>query len=119
MLPNLKEVAQMALTFMLATVGWIIFRAENIGQAWNYLASIPTRSLFTIPWHSPLIRNLHLFAFIALMLAVEWIHRRQGYPLQLSKVKSRVLRYTLYLTILVIIVLFNTGTGNQFIYFQF
>ena len=119
LLPNLKECAQMLITFLLATIGWIIFRADNIGQAWHYIAAIPNASLFAKPWHPAPIHYLHLFAFILLMLVEEWLHRNHGHPLQFSHIKPRALRFALYLVILAAIALFNPGTGNQFIYFQF
>ena len=118
-LPSLKECGQMLLTFLLATIGWIIFRADNIASAWHYIASIPNATLFAKPWHPTPIHYLHLFAFILIMLAEEWHHRSHGCPLQFSHIKPRALRFALYLVILVAIALFNPGTGNQFIYFQF
>ena len=118
-LPSLKECAQMLLTFLLATIGWIIFRSENIASAWHYIASIPNATLFAKPWYPTPIHYLHLFAFIIFMLAAEWLHRNQGSPLQFPRIRPRAIRFTLYLVILVAIVLFNPGTGNQFIYFQF
>ncbi|MDR0745689.1 MAG: MBOAT family protein, partial [Mediterranea sp.] len=39
-LPNLKEACQMLTTFLLVVIGWIIFRAETIHQAWDYLSCI-------------------------------------------------------------------------------
>lgn len=119
MLPNLKECGQMLLTFLLATIGWIIFRADNIGHAWHYITAIIGQNLLTIPSHPDPIHYMHLFTFIFLMLVEEWCHRSQGCPLQFSRIKSRAVRFTLYLIILVTITLFNPGTGNQFIYFQF
>ena len=119
LLPSIKECGQILLTFILATLGWIIFRADTIGDALHYIASIPTASLLAKPWHPSPIHYLHLFTFIALMLLEEWVHRSQGLPLQFKHSKSCALRFLIYLTIVVTIALFNTGTGNQFIYFQF
>ena len=39
-LPTFKEAGQMLLTFFLAVIGWIIFRAESIGQAWEYVCGM-------------------------------------------------------------------------------
>ena len=119
LLPNMKEFGQILLTFLLATIGWIIFRADNIGHAWHYITAIISQGILTIPNHTNPIHYLHLFIFIFLMLAEEWNHRRHGYPLQFSHIKTRVVRFALYLLILVTIALFNPGAGNQFIYFQF
>ena len=48
-LPTLKEFGQMLLTFILVVIGWIIFRADSIGQAGDYMRHICTSSLFTLP----------------------------------------------------------------------
>ncbi len=37
-IPSIKEFVQMSITFMLALIGWIIFRADNIGSALDYIA---------------------------------------------------------------------------------
>ena len=36
-LPVLKDLGRMLLTFALVVFGGIIFRAENIGEAWEYM----------------------------------------------------------------------------------
>ena len=41
-MPNMKECFQMGLTFFLVVIGWIIFRAQSMGQAIDYL-----RCMFT------------------------------------------------------------------------
>ena len=46
--PSLKELFQMLLTFCLAVIGWVIFRAETMTDAINYLASLFSPSLFDI-----------------------------------------------------------------------
>ena len=119
LLPSIKESGAMLLTFLLATIGWIIFRADNIVQAWHYISAIPGKGLLTIPSHPSPIHYMHLFAFIFLVLVEEWCHRSQGCPLQFSRIRPRAIRFALYLVVLVTIALFNPGTGNQFIYFQF
>ena len=36
-LPTWKELAQMLLTFVLVTIGWILFRADNITTAFDFI----------------------------------------------------------------------------------
>ena len=48
-LPTLKEAGQMILTFFLAVFGWIIFRADSIGQAREYVCGMANKSLITSP----------------------------------------------------------------------
>ncbi len=45
-LNNVKSIFQVGLTFVLAVIGWIIFRAESIGQAVDYFRHVFTNKLF-------------------------------------------------------------------------
>ena len=112
-LPSLKEFGQMLLTFLLAMIGWVLFRSETIGTAWNFLYGIFNSSLFTkpsIPFKTVL--------FVVIMLVVEWIQRKKVHGLVMDGVKSGVLRYACYLAVLLTI--FVYGVFNEtFIYFQF
>lgn len=42
-LPTFRELVNMILTFSLATLAWIVFRAENIAHAWQYVSKIFSR----------------------------------------------------------------------------
>ena len=110
-IPSLKEFFQMLITFIFATIGWIIFRSENIGQALYFFKNIFNSSLFEIPEIS------RTFVFIAIMLIVEWLNRKKEHAFQIS-IKSKILRYIVYYAIMLTIVLFS-GVQEQFIYFQF
>ena len=48
-LPTVKEALQMLMTFLLVVLGWVIFRAETIGQAWEYIARMFTHFTFRLP----------------------------------------------------------------------
>ena len=48
-LPSIKELFQMGITFALATLGWIFFRADSIGQAFAYIGNIFSKSLISDP----------------------------------------------------------------------
>lgn len=37
LLPSVKELLQIIITFLLVVIGWIIFRSEDINQAYNYI----------------------------------------------------------------------------------
>ena len=120
-LPTLKETGQMLLTFFLAVMGWIIFRAENIGQAWEYVCGIFNKNLFAGPFL--INRNdIPTFVFIVLMLMVEWLYRAKEHVLkidykQLSKPQKFFYWLMLYL-IIVVVVMFSSS-NQTFIYFQF
>ena len=114
-LPSLKEAGQMLLTFFLATVGWIIFRADSIGQAWNYMRGICSSSLFSHPDASG-VTGFSLA--ICVMLLVEWFQRDKEHGLDLSGIKTGVVRYAAYLAVLFMTFALGGHTVN-FIYFQF
>ncbi len=115
LLPSLKEVGQMLLTFFLVVIGWVVFRAESIGQAWDYLGGIFSASLFTRP-DAPGVTG---FSFaIVVMLLVEWVQRSKRHGLDLSGIKYGAVRYAAYLAALFLIFALG-GQAENFIYFQF
>lgn len=112
-LPSLKEFGQMLLTFLLAMIGWVLFRSETIGQAWDFLCGMFSKSLFAMP--SIPVKTL---LFVLIMLVVEWIQRKKEHGFVMDGVKSGVVRYACYLAVLVVIFVF--GVFNEsFIYCQF
>lgn len=113
MFPSLKEFAQMLLTFLLAMIGWVLFRSETIGQAWDFLGGMFSKSLFAVP--SVPAKTL---LFVVVMLVVEWIQRKREHGFAMEGIKSGALRYTCYIAVLAVIFIF--GVFNEtFIYFQF
>jgi alginate O-acetyltransferase complex protein AlgI len=118
-LPTLKELLFMLLTFGLTVVAWIFFRAENIGHAVNYLSEILSTSLFSAPKFSGSQGALPTIILVCVFIFIEWIGREQQYAIANLGLKWKSpIRYTMYYTIIVVIILFG-GKGQQFIYFQF
>ena len=116
-LPNIKEALQIALTFFLAVIGWIIFRAESISQAACYLTSIVTHQFFDA---SKLYGTDYLCSGILLLL-IEWQQRDKQHALQFSPkglFKYTTIRYGIYLAILLLLIKYS-GEVQTFIYFQF
>ena len=107
----------MALTFFLAVIGWIIFRAESITQAWGYLRFMFTNQFFEA---HPVHRMPILYGGIVLFI-IEWMQRNKQHALQFSAVRPfyyRPVRWCVYYLILLIIAQY-AGTSQSFIYFQF
>lgn len=111
-MPTLKEFGQMLLTFTLVVIGWIIFRADSLGMAWDYIGR-----LFTSGSLKPIGSTLTLIS-ILLMLAVEWLHRQKTHGLEISYLNSHILKYTIYIG-LAILMFFSYTNSESFIYFQF
>lgn len=112
-LPSFWEFLQVATTFLLVTIAWVIFRSDNIIDSFKYIYKM----IFEINFPSSHKRGI-LFLFIIIIL--DWVIRRnerQGIFLTLS---SRVLRYLFYSVIIFILLLMILGNKtNDFIYFQF
>lgn len=116
LLPSVKEVFQMLITFMLVVIGWIIFRAETIHQAWDYIVCMVTKFHFSMPAHGkdPLI-------YIAILLIIEWLQRQKQFGLQLEEkgiFRHRAVRWTIYYIVFIATFLL-AGKQEEFIYFQF
>lgn len=78
-LPTVKEMCQMVFTFLLAVMGWIIFRAESMRQAWDYLVCMVTRFHFCMPEYGK-----KALVYIFVLLIVEWLQREKQFGLQLE-----------------------------------
>lgn len=118
-LPNIKETCQITITFFFAVIGWIIFRAEDMTQAVNYLSAMVNNKFFDVS-------QLHgkepaVYGFIVIIL--EWFQRNKQHALQFPDNKYFAFlpfRWLVYLFLLLIILfLQNDSSSQQFIYFQF
>ncbi|MBK6409434.1 MAG: MBOAT family protein [Flavobacteriales bacterium] len=115
LLPTLRELAGMAVTFTLVTLAWVFFRADDLAHAFSYLGGMLSMSLFSfpakyLPW---------LTWAIGFFVVVEWLGRHGKYGLQTIGARwPRALRWGFYYFILFVIFRYF-GEGEQFIYFQF
>ncbi|WP_452220376.1 MBOAT family O-acyltransferase [Lacinutrix salivirga] len=115
-LPSVKEAINMMLTFYLTVIAWVFFRAENLNHAWSYLKGMCDKSLFFLPT----IRPTNLILLILFFLIVEWFGRHQLYAIENVLIKkSRPIRWTFYMLLIVLIFVFSAESKPEFIYFQF
>ncbi|MDR2554193.1 MAG: hypothetical protein LBC64_02085 [Fibromonadaceae bacterium] len=117
LLPSLREVFQIIFTFLLVSIGWVFFRAENIEQAILYLQGIFDMSFFSVPK----IRRFSHFELVkiclVIMFAMEWLQRNKQHGLDIARINPW-LRRIIY-TLMIFSIIFYTGENEQFIYFQF
>lgn len=119
LLPSLKEVSFMLLTFGLTVFAWIFFRAENIGHAISYISEILSPSLFSIPKFAGMYNALITIILVGFFVLFEWFGREGQYAISNLGLKwKRPIRYGLYYAIIIAIFWFG-GKEQQFIYFQF
>lgn len=117
-LPTWREAGQMLLTFVLVVIGWIIFRAESITQAWEYLGGM---------WQWGTLKASYRFFtqsdvattgwLIVLMLVVEWVQRNRLHGLFRLPTNTPI-RWGVYVLV-ALITLLSIEQAQTFIYFQF
>ena len=115
---NLKDIPKILLTFIFVVFGWIIFRANSITEAWEYMAHIFSGSLLSIPWLKTRSYYISTLVSIALLIVVEWLTRTKEHPLQ-AHIKPRILRWLIYYALIIAIFVLQPSGDVQFIYFQF
>lgn len=116
LLPNTKEVLQMATTFALTSLAWIFFRAENISEAFAYIGNIVTKPF--------LPQNFYYFhpkyiLIIGVWILFEWFLFRHDDAFKRINNISPWLRRPAYFALGCIIFLFMVNEAQTFIYFQF
>lgn len=118
-LPFFNDLLKMGFTFLLVTIGLVIFRAENIGQAWQYISGIANPSGFLSLTTDGLRALMPTLLCTILMFSFEWIQRDKEFPLQIdSIISNKFLRIALFWAIIIVTVLYS-GEEQRFIYFQF
>lgn len=113
--PSIKEIFQILITFTLTVFAWIFFRANNVEHAFSYIGGIFTKSLFSAPSVMP----IYLLFLLIIFIVTEWVGREGQYAIENIKGRfSLIVRWGIYILIIYTIVYFS-GTDQQFIYFQF
>lgn len=114
--PSFSESIMMAWTFLLVLVGWIIFRADNITDAWEYITRMFTHWYFTQP-----ITGFKALIWISVLMAIEWLQRERQHAFDFSGLRlmsNKAVRWSIYAVTFVICIVFS-GEQTNFIYFQF
>lgn len=115
LLPNLRELTAILLTFGLTVFAWIFFRAENLDHAFQYISGIFSSALFSIP----IVLPKTIIIFIIVFILIEWQGRENQYAIEKLGLKwPAVFRYTMYFLLIFTLFWFG-GEDQQFIYFQF
>ena len=117
LLPTIRETLQMALTFFLVVIGWIIFRSEDMTSAIGYIS----RMFLTMFDSCSVGFGKVLLLGGASLLIVEWLQRDRQHALQFAGIRlfqHRWVRWAIYYAMIVLIAQ-NVGSRQTFIYFQF
>lgn len=112
----LKKYPQIAVTFLLVMVGWVIFRADSLSQAFEYIRLMTTSIEISFPSYGKTA-----LLFIVMMLVAEWCQQDKAHPFAFgtkSVFRYRVCRYLLYYTVIITLMNFS-AEQKTFIYFNF
>jgi alginate O-acetyltransferase complex protein AlgI len=114
-LPSVREFLNMLLTFTLSTFAWIFFRARNLQDAFIYIRTIFSKTMFTLPQERPFF----LIILIIFLVIIEWVGRESNFALEKSFLHwPSFLRLSFY-AILAFSIFIFAGKEQAFIYFQF
>lgn len=114
LLPNLKEMVQMLVTFFITLVAWVFFRANSVSHAINYLQDMFTGALFS----KPVIMPYTVLFLVLVFIGIEWLGRHGQYAMERIDNINKPLRWSIYIALIMLMFLF-TGEEQAFIYFQF
>jgi D-alanyl-lipoteichoic acid acyltransferase DltB (MBOAT superfamily) len=107
------------ITFHLVVLGWIFFRANSFGDAIlllkNLLRFDQPANLYT---SQDLVHLVFGGCFIGLLMLVEYFTRGNRVELAIGQ-RSAPARWSIYVSLVLLILWFGVFTENEFIYFQF
>jgi alginate O-acetyltransferase complex protein AlgI len=113
-LPSLREFSAILITFLAVCAAWVFFRAENLQDAFGYLAGM-------LPTAGYLAADLWVFLpallLILALVSFEWAYRSKPFPLSYPAWPAWV-RWSVYFGLLYSAVL-ASKKATEFIYFQF
>lgn len=119
-LPTLPELSAMLRTFFLTCIAWIFFRAATMADAIQYIRASCSYTLFSAPRFHGIssARVAYVVFFVGVMLAAEWIQRKQDCPL-IGMQLGWPLRWCIYLMLVFAVLVLGPEEQSVFIYFQF
>ncbi len=114
---KIRQLFSITFTFLLVTIAWVFFRADNLGVAWNYISNMfsgnfSSFSMFLKSSKMLLLTAIVLFSIITMLIFEFFAFRNNKVEVALSPVKT-------VLVMLLILFLGVFKNSADFIYFQF
>lgn len=118
-----KELFNMAKTFTLVMLTFVIFKATSVTEAFDFYKHLGSKSLLELPVLNgvSLLYFGSILGYILLMLVMEWKAKTSEHALEhLGTNQPRIVRWLFYVLLLLVIYYFSSAVSNQdFIYLQF
>ena len=121
LLPPLVDVARMAGTFVVVCVGWVFFRAHDIGQAFGILQTIAVDLFDGRTWSAAAFGADYLQGMVGLVgivLLLEWVCRNREHALAIEA-WPRPARWLVYTVLVWGTLYLMPAEPVRFVYFQF
>ncbi len=119
-LPQGNDVLKITVTYILVSLGLIIFKAASVTDVMYFITCIFDNYNHVNTNVNTYVRGMS-YVFLFILICIEWIKRSEDHPLQFSNtniIKKRIIRWMIYYAIVFAIILYQ-GASNTFIYFQF
>lgn len=113
---HISEIIKIIVTFTIVSFSWIFFRSLSISDAFNYINTMITGKIISIPetYGGNIIISLALIMFL-----MEWIQRKKEHGLDFTGTAiPGYIRWSTYYCIIIIMFCYGE-TQEQFIYLQF
>ena len=107
-MPSPKEFIQVGTTFILVTIGWVLFRSETIGDSFNYIINM------TQNFQIPKLNYAKYLVFILVLLIADWNFKKDE---RLEKGEINIIFFGMVAVYLVSKIIMSVNT--EFIYFEF
>jgi len=116
-LPSIKEFLQMASTFTLTCIAWVLFRSKNMNEAIGFFDSF-FKNEFIASWKIEFSSGI--FLVIIFWIVMEWISReKENISVFIGDIKKPFMRKVVYAAMVLLIALAGNFNDLEFIYFQF
>ena len=123
----IRRTFQVTITFSMVTFAWIFFRANSLADALYIVthlftgwAGVFNATGFLSAFHFGLLKKELAVAVISIgfMLLIHWLRKDQTFEQLIAK-QETVIRWTIYLVLLLWIMTFGDTGAEDFIYFRF
>lgn len=107
-------------TFTLVSLSWIFFAAHSVKDAFLLLTKVFTKGDFVLNWKDILLNKDSQMAslFILVLLIVEFLQEK-AIQIRLFQTQSVWFRWSVYIVLIWVIILYGQFGERQFIYFVF
>tara|TARA_B110000971_G_scaffold186533_1_gene195333 strand:- start:3287 stop:4105 length:819 start_codon:yes stop_codon:yes gene_type:complete len=109
-LPSFKELTQVITTFSLTTFAWIFFRSNSIQDAFSFIAQI-------LSFEDKFIYAKSLMIYPVFLICFEFFFRYDERAI--LEIKNNFVRYSFYVILSTLVIVFFNRTQNEFLYFNF